>query len=72
MLCVNAPVENDPLSVVVETSPVRPEFLPNATPRVVAFSPPVAVMLPATLAEPTPAVAPAVVVTVGAVAEEGV
>ena len=44
---VNAPVPNEPPSEVVAVSPPESSvFVPHAKPRVVAFAPPVAVMLP--------------------------
>jgi len=67
---VNAPVVKLPFSVVVAVSPPEsPEFVPQANPRTVAFSPPVAVMFPLRVAAVAVTEDADWVVTVGAQGE---
>ena len=63
---VNAPVPNEPFSVVVAVSPPdSAEFVPQAKPLTVGLAPPVAVMFPFRVAEVWPTDEAADVVTVG-------
>ena len=64
---VKAPVPKLPFSVVVAVSPPESaELVPQAKPRTVALAPPVAVILPFTVAEVAAKFVSAWVVTVGA------